>query len=172
MVIETVSRCMMGRLQLDESAPPLCRGWTWRLCRPGNVHGRTDQELETLGSGSPPELTEVRPGLWRTWSVEDLVMNLHTGRCPHLMCPCCPRRSAPPEGGRRLWPPCERRSRRLGSRRRSWTGPQERRTSTQRSTEGGRPGPVVLRKNSFVKVVSSGRLPAGPSPDLRPGPRS
>lgn len=66
MVIGTISRCTMGRLKLVESAPPPCRGWTWRLCPLGSVHGRTDREPETSESESPQELTEVAPPRGKT----------------------------------------------------------------------------------------------------------
>lgn len=65
-VIETVSRCMMGHLRPVASAPPPCRGWTWRLCRPGSVRGRTGREPETPESESPRGPTEVAPLRGRT----------------------------------------------------------------------------------------------------------
>lgn len=61
MVIGTVSRCMMGRLRPAASAPPPCRGWTWRLSPRGSVRGRTDREPETPESESPRGPTEVAP---------------------------------------------------------------------------------------------------------------
>ncbi|KAG7240454.1 hypothetical protein INR49_026862 [Caranx melampygus] len=68
MVIETVSRCMMGRLQLVVNAPPLCRGWTWRLCPPEtSVAGWT-------GTGDPRERESPGADGGKTWSVEELVM--------------------------------------------------------------------------------------------------
>lgn len=50
---------MMGRLQQVGSARRPCRGWTWRLCHPASVHGRTAREPETPERESPRELTEV-----------------------------------------------------------------------------------------------------------------
>lgn len=58
-VTVTGSKCMMGRLRLVESDLRPCRGWTWRLCPPASVRGRTDQEQETSEIESPPELMEV-----------------------------------------------------------------------------------------------------------------
>lgn len=69
MVIGTDSRCTTGRLRLVASAPPPCRGWTWRLCPPGSVRGRMDQEPETPERESHRERTEVAPLRGRTVTV-------------------------------------------------------------------------------------------------------
>lgn len=49
----------MVRLLLVVSARLPCRGWTWRLCPPESVHGKTVQELETPERENPQVQTEV-----------------------------------------------------------------------------------------------------------------
>lgn len=59
MVIGTGSRCTTGRLRLVESAPPPCRGWTWRRFPPASVRGRMAQEPATREITSRSDPTEV-----------------------------------------------------------------------------------------------------------------
>lgn len=141
MVIGTGSRCTTGRLRPVESAPPPCRGWTWRRFPPASVRGRMAQEPATREITSQSDPTEVSDVFFFTcFQFCSAVTTMNSSSRSVLSS------RSPAEGGWRLWPVWSRWAGRLGPRRR----PQERRTATQRSTKGG-PEPVVLEKEEEQK---------------------